>query len=237
MSDAHDIDVKRQRDFDDLQHEIRGDDNGRMQRFLHPEDDRTPEGKRKKREEVRRAFERLMRDPDYARLYGVLGDRLGNAEAHADATLDEIQRRLDQVERESLQLEDRAARAPNGRLVFQFADGRVVYADGSDVAPEIAEGIIWPEDAPLAETYFAVKAQEHALKERAEDWTAYRYGVLGRIRDRYDDQADPMSKEDLKEALAEIERLRPELATKDVPRAFADPQAPAATMAMPTTLN
>ena len=42
MKDLSDIDTQRKRDFDDLQHEISGVDNGRMKRFLNATDERTP---------------------------------------------------------------------------------------------------------------------------------------------------------------------------------------------------
>lgn len=209
MSDDGHIADKRQRDFDDLQHELAGVDVGRMRRFLNVDDDRSPEGKRRKQERARRTLDDLMRDPEYARLYVTLGDRLRDAETGADAALVAIQTQLQVVLDEIALMEDAAARDPDGRPVFRFADGRVVYGDGSDVSREIAEGIIWPPNAPSAEDYFAAKALQVDLQDKLTEWGVYRNDVLGGLRDRYDSDDPLMSKDDLKGALDDIEQLAP----------------------------
>ena len=198
-------------DFVDLQNEISGADTGRMRKFLSPDDDRTPEGRRKKaeREQIRQTLEDLMRDPEYARLYVALGDKLGTAETEADTTLATIQQMLDVAQQEVSDMEANAARDPDGRAVFQHADGRVFYADGTDVDADIAAGIIWPDSAPSAEDYFAAKDRGQSLQVSLSDWTTYRYDVLGDMRDRYDDKANPMSKDDLLRDLNKLEDARP----------------------------
>jgi len=239
MNDLSDVEAKRQRDFDDLQHELRGEENGRMRRFLGPEDARTPEGRRKKREQDRRTLERLMQDPEYARLYGMLGDRLGDAEAQADAALVSIQQMLDQLRDDISAMEAAAARTPDGRNVLQFEDGRVVYSDGSEVPPAIAEDIIWPESAPSAEDYFAARRDEQAFLKALQGWTEYRYETLGRLRDRFDDEANPMSKDELEAALREIEAARPSLTAIEPAKAIEMPvdPIPASKMLMPDQLR
>jgi len=209
MSDGDYIADKRQRDFDDLQHELAGVDTGRMQRFLNADDDRSPDGKRKKaqREQLRQTLEQLMRDPEYARLYVELGDRLREAETAADTALAMIEQQLAAAQEDIADMEDAAGRDPEGNQVFRYADGRVVYADGTEVRPDIAEGIIWPPDAPAAEDYFAAKERELALQDRLTEWNGYRNDVLGGIRDRYESDNAPMSRDDLKDALDDIERL------------------------------
>ncbi|WP_299628381.1 hypothetical protein [uncultured Tateyamaria sp.] len=203
--------AKRQRDFDDLQNEISGADTGRMRKFLSPNDDRSPDGKRRKaeRERTRRTLEELMRDPEYAALYTEFGDRLRGAETEADTALAMIERQLESAHQMIADLEARAARDPDGRLVFQHADGRVVYADGSDVDPAIAEGIIWPVDAPSSEDYFAAQTQRQALEDKRADWGTYRNDVLGDMRNRYDSEDPAMSLDDLKRDLDRIQRLNP----------------------------
>ncbi len=215
MSDNGHVTDKRQRDFDDLQHELAGVDVGRMRRFLNADDDRSPEGKRKKQERARQTLEDLMRDPEYARLYVALGDRLRDAEVRADTALAAIQNQLASVSNEIVWMEDAAARGPDGRQVFRFTDGRAVYADGSDVGPEIAEGIIWPPSAPTADDYFAAETRRNDLQNKLTEWDIYRNDVLGGLRHRYDSDDTPMSKDDLKDALDSIENLRPTAATLD----------------------
>ena len=228
-------------DFVDLQNEISGADTGRMRKFLSPDDDRTPEGKRKKaeREQIRRTLEDLMRDPEYARLYVALGDRLGRAETEADTALATIQRMLDVAQQEISDMESNAARDPDGRAVFQHADGRVVYADGTEVDPDIAAEIVWPEGAPSAEDYFAAKDRVQSLQDTLRDWTTYRYDVLGDIRHSYDDKANPMDKGDLRHDLDRIEDLAPNMpATKLLSENIKAGEPTAiANIAMPTVLN
>ncbi|WP_415402426.1 hypothetical protein [Tateyamaria sp. SN3-11] len=203
--------AKRQRDFDDLQNEMSGADTGRMRKFLSPNDDRSPDGKRRKaeRERTRRTLEELMRDPEYAALYIAFGDRLRTAETEADTALAMIERQLEAAHQMIADLETRAARDPDGRPVFQHADGRVVYLDGSDVDPAIAEGIIWPDDAPSAEDYFAAQTQREALEDKRADWGTYRNDVLGDMRNRYDNEDPAMSLDDLRRDLDRIQRLNP----------------------------
>lgn len=210
MGDSRYIADKRQRDFDDLQHELAGVDVGRMRRFLNADDDRSPEGKRRKQERTRRTLDDLMRDPEYARLYVTLGDRLRDAETRADAALEAIQTQLQVVLDEIALMEDAAARDLDGKQVFRFADGRVVYADGSEVNPDIAAGIIWSSNAPSAEDYFTAKSRSEALQDNLTEWGVYRNDVLGDVRDRYDSDDLPMSKDDLKDALDDIEQSAPD---------------------------
>lgn len=240
MVDRTDRDTKRQLDFDDLQKELAGGQHGRAHRFLtNPEDIRSPEGRRKKleRERLRRTLAELMRDPEYAKLYAELGTRLREAETQADTAIAALTARLTQTARRIQEMEDRAARAPDGSLVFRYADGRVAYADGALVADHIADGIIWPKDAPSAEDYFALLLQQHALQDQLSDWTVYRHDVLGDIRDRYDTDDPPMSKRDVQDALEDIEALRPELSRADAPRPISTSVPATGPVALPTILN
>ena len=212
MKDLSEIDTKRKRDFDDLQHEISGVDNGRMKRFLNATDERTPEGRRKKREgeRSRQRLADMLLDPVYARLHHQLGNKLIMAEAEADSALETLERQLSEIGHALAAMEDRAARDPSGKLVFRYANGRVAYSDGSTVPDEILEGIIWPPHAPSAEDYFAVQAQRDQIEERLMEWESYRNEVLGSIRDTYDDEENPFqSPDDIQAALDQIESTRP----------------------------
>lgn len=205
---------KRQRDFDDLQNELAGNETGRIARFLSVEDERSVEGKRRKREKQDAADRRLMelmKDPEYAALYLELGDKLREAETGADQAISIMQAQLREVQREIEGMEARAAKGPDGEPVFRTADGRVVDANGEELPPETAAGIIWPDNAPSAEEYFAAQAKRDAIRSKLEDWFVYRNDVLGGLRDRYDDDDNPMSKEDLKDALDGIENHAPDV--------------------------
>lgn len=114
-------------------------------------------------------------------------------------------------------MERNAARDPDGKLVFKYADGRVVYADGTAVEPEIAEGIIWPDDAPRAEDYFAKRDHHTAVDAKLHEWSNYRNDVLGGIRDRYDDRKNPFEDHDgVKDALEQIDASRAKLASLEI---------------------
>lgn len=241
MSDTSDLIDKRQRDFEDLQHEISGADVGRIRRFLGPEDERSPEGKRKKREQerIRQTLADLMRDPEYARLYVQLGNNLRQAETQADSALAALHAGIEHMGHKIAEMEADAARGPDGRLVFRDAEGRVLYDDGSSVPLEIAEGIQWPPNAPSAEQYFAALDQRQSLMDQLHEWDLYRNGVLGDLRHRYDNEDGPMSKGELEDALNDIVTLRPELSSIDAPRMTDHPTLPAAgpVIAIPTSLN
>lgn len=241
MKDVNNIDDKRQRDFEDLQNEVSGLDVGRMQRFLGPDDHRSKEGKRKKaeRERTLRTLQELLRDPEYAALFSDLGDRLRDAEILADQTLAALEDQLVSLSLSIDELELQAARDPQGQLVFRYADGRVVYADNTDVPEHLAEGVLWPENAPSAEAYFALLGQQRRLQEQQHDWSAYRSDVLGGIRHRYEDEENPMDKDDLRRALEDIEELSPatlELAHQDTGDTGYSPH-PAGNMSIPLVLK
>ena len=202
---------RKRRDFDDLQNEISGRVTGRRARFMPGSDSNDPEGEKRKAEEqrFRDLLDLYLQDPEYRALYIELGDKLRDAEIGADAAIAALQAQLDALDEMIADLEDRAARGPNGELVFRTADGRVVNADGEELPPEIAEGIIWPDNAPSAEQYFAAMQKRDAVSDQLTEWHDYRRDVLGDIRNRYDDRENPMEKNDMEDALDAIEAARP----------------------------
>lgn len=150
-----------------------------------------------------------MRDPEYARLYNEVGNRLRDAETEADTAIAMIQSKLAEAVQQIEVMEDNAARGPDGQFVFKYADGRVVYADGTEVPDDIAEGIVWPDNAPTAEEYFTALDRQQQLETLLAEWSIYRNDVLGGILDRYETGDPAITKEELERALADIERLAP----------------------------
>ncbi|MGJ8628268.1 MAG: hypothetical protein ACSHXB_15010 [Sulfitobacter sp.] len=211
MSGDNGIGDKRQVDFDDLQREVAGQDVGRITRFLGENDPRSVAGQKKKAGErtYRNLLDQLMRDAEYNALYIDLGQKLGDAERDADDVLARIERDLIALADRIAEMENDAARGPDGAPVFRYADGRVVDANGEAVPIEIAEGILWPGDAPSAEDYFGAKQQQTALQEQRREWSDYRNDVLGDVRNRYDDVDAPMSKSDMRDAIVDIEAAKP----------------------------
>lgn len=220
-SDDKDLE-HRQRDFDDLQHELVGRDVGKISRFLAENDDRSAEARRRKREKEadQRRLADFLLDPVYRATHERLGRDLSAAETDADQTIQSYEIAIQVAEQRLLDMETGAARGPDGEPVFRYADGRVVDAEGRTLAPEIAAGINWPPDAPSAEAYFGAKEHLEALSLQLNQWHSYRTDTLGSIRDRYDSEDDPMSLDELEDALDQIDRARPpRLSLEETPSA------------------
>lgn len=222
MSDLTDEEIaaqqaadRRQLDFDDLQREVTGQDGARMRRFLSPDDPRVMSAEKKAAKEraYRDLLDRLLLDPEYQALYTDLGDKLGQAEAETDSAIAMIQHQLRVADQAIADMEAAAAKGPDGQPVFRAPDGRVVNAEGQELPPEIAAGIQWPANAPTAEDYFAAKRRRDDLETHLEDLHIYRNDTLGGIRHRYDDRDDPISKDDLRDVLEQIEAQRPAMAS------------------------
>ncbi|MEP0505211.1 MAG: hypothetical protein ABJD13_12035 [Paracoccaceae bacterium] len=203
-------DTRRRQDFEDQQNELAGRDTGRMTRFgVGNTRAQELKDREKKERAYRDALDRLLAtDPEYRRLYEELGDKLGKAETQADNTIENLQAGLLAQQDANQDMLDRAPKV-DGKAVFRTTDGRVVDEDGNRIDAIIAAGIIWPDDAPTAEEYFVGKAREDELSAALDNWQNYRNDTLGGIRDRYDDRDDPMSKQDLTDALDEISAKLP----------------------------
>ncbi|MGJ8629394.1 MAG: hypothetical protein ACSHXB_20775 [Sulfitobacter sp.] len=211
MSGDSGIGDKRQVDLDDLQREIAGQDVGRMARFLGENDPRSNADQKKKAGEraYRTLLDQMMWDAEYKALYIDLGNKLADAERDADDMLASIDADLLALTQHIADMENEAARGPDGTPVFRYADGRVVDANGEAIPIEIAEGILWPDDAPSAEDYFGVRQQQANLLDQQREWSNYRNDILGDVRDRYDDVDAPISKGDMQDALDQIETAKP----------------------------
>lgn len=206
-------DERRAEDFDDLQNEIAGRNNGRMRRFGHG-DENSPDAKTKRQAD--RAFRdmldmRLATDAEYRALYIDLGEKLADAEQSSDARLAALTDKLNATQDAIDDMLSSAARLPGGERVFRFADGSIVDERGNTVDDLEAESIVWSPDAPSAEDYFAAVDQRSALTQELNAWTDYRHDTLGTIRDRYDDRDDPMEVDELSEAMEMIEAQKPKM--------------------------
>jgi len=90
-------------------------------------------------------------------------------------------------------------------------DGRVVDENSTALPPEIAARIIWPPNASSAEDFFQAKADRDRLQDDLAAWRTFRTDVLGDTHDRHDYSDDPMTKDDMRDALDRIETARPEM--------------------------
>lgn len=202
-------DARLQLERDDYNNAIAGRETGRMLRFGAKSKAQAEADQRKAERVFRDALDRLLADPEYRALYEQLGERLIEAERAADQMLVDIQAAIDVLDEHIVDMEARAARDPDGQPVFRTADGRVLNARGEELPLEIADGIIWPPNAPSAEDYFGAREKRDDLAAQLQDWQGYRNGTLGDLRDRYDDRDNPMSKDELEDALEALDAARP----------------------------
>ena len=204
-------DERKRLELKDHGHELAGLETGRMARFGVgiAREQELKEEKRKERA-YRDALDRLLAtDPEYRRMYEELGNALSTAEVNADQIIESIQAALSAQQEANQDMRNGAPKI-DGKAVFRHADGRVVDEDGNEIDVAFAAGIIWPENAPSAEDYFAGVAREGELGASLENWQTYRNDSLGDIRDRYDDRDNPMSKSDMQSALEDIEADAPD---------------------------
>lgn len=240
MSGDSELETRKRRDFEDQQNELAGRETGRMVRFGVGAA-RAQEIKERERKDraYRDTLARLLAtDPEYQKLYETLGDRLGEAEVTADQTIEAIQTAVTAQRYANQDMRNRAPKI-DGKAVFRYADGRVMDEDGNEIDPIIAAGIIWPDSAPTAEDYFAGVDRESGLRASLDDWQVYRNGTLGDVRNRHEDRDNPMSKEDMRDALKKIERAAPAMVTLSRQDAEAEGTAvaPVSATVIPTTLK
>lgn len=219
----------RRQEFDDLQNEIAGRETGRQARFL-PGRSRMSEQERKEREA--RAFQTqldlLLQDPIYRAKYEKVMDTLRDAERATEAALARLDGLIEDAQSTLQDMEDRAARLPDGTRVFRDADGVVRRKDGSVVDDELAETILWRGDEPSYEDWVAGETQLDDLQGHRRDAEGFQNDVLGSARDRMEDEDNPPSLDELDGLLDNIQSQMPshvaaeiatDMPTADIPTA------------------
>lgn len=189
----NDLADRRKTDFDDLQNETAGRETGRISRFL-PDGEGSPQSERKKREAdhaLQTALDILMQDPVYRERYdGVLND-LRDAEQATDAALEQNAQMRRETARTIDDMEESAARLPDGALAFRDEDGLVRHTDGSEVDDTLAQTILWTSNEPSFEEYREQQDRLSALTTQQHEVETYRDDVLGSARHRLTDPDDP----------------------------------------------
>ncbi len=228
---AKEADARLRLDREDYNDAIAGRDSGRMIRFGGKSHARREIEKKKAEQAFRDALELLLQDPEYRALYEELGSRLASAEIEADTVIADLEAALQDFDAQIADMEARAAKGPDGNPVFKLDNGRVVDANGEDLPPEIADGIIWPSNGPSGDDYFDIKARRSDNADLLSRWQDYRHDTLGGIRDRYDDRENPQAIDGLRGDLDAIEAIRPSefslqsAGPKDVTAALPNPTA------------
>ncbi|MEO1472704.1 MAG: hypothetical protein AAFS03_02010 [Pseudomonadota bacterium] len=191
-----------------------------MRRFL-PGEAETAEGGRRKRQ--REAFEnellRLLSDPAYNAKYQVVADAVADAMTATERTLAQLDGLIAAAEDEIDQIQDKAARLPDGTRVYRDANGVLRREDGSVVEDHLADTIIWRGDQPSYEHYVAARRQHETLVAARREVTDYQNDVLGPARDRLSDEEDPPSLDELEEILDRIETEMPAAVADNMPGA------------------
>lgn len=238
MSEDKSLNDKRQRDFDDLQHEVAGRDVGRISRFLGEGHPNSPEAKRKKAEQerTRHRLAMLLQDPIYRARYDDTWEALRRAELASDRALDHLAEQIAQAQLTLDQMEDDAARLPDGTMAFRDAAGVVRRADGSVVDDTLAATILWEGNEPSYEDYLAAQDRLAGLQNDRHDVERYQTDVLGTARDRMTDEANPPSLDELDRIMRSFEAEAPAIVVASIASAEeAAPSTPAMSqIALPT---
>ncbi len=211
MAEKTGNDPQKQRDFDDLQHEMSGIDNGRMKRFLG-ENQQSIEAKRKK-EAAREAQTRLMMllaDPVYRERYNLVLSRLDQLEQAADRALLTLEEQISEARTNLEDIQANAARLPDGTRVYRDANGAIRREDGSEVDETLAATIVWRGDEPTYESFADSDATVSKLEEEHDEVSGFRNDVLGGARNRIEDHENPPSLNDLDDILNGIEANIPD---------------------------
>lgn len=217
-------DAKR-REFDDLQNEIAGRETGRRARFLR-DGPGSEEAKRKERAE-QRALTRLvelLNDPVYRAKYDGVMTALRGAEQATETALQRINRGIEVAQDDLADIQDRAARLPDGTRVYQDTHGILRREDGSQVDDVLAATVIWSgNEASFHELRHAQDRLDGLVKERTEA-EIYRDDVLGPARNSVSDPDNPPSLGELDGILDNIQTGMPDAVKAQIADATPAPQ-------------
>lgn len=207
----------QRRDREDFDRELAGIEGRHIARFFMGAASRIA-AFREKREAERlwRTLAELLLDPIYRAHYERFGNFLDETRRWAEEMEAEINAALEAVNGRIDEMLDAAPRLPDGGpRVFRFADGRVIDEYGNRVAPEIAEGIAWPENAPSAEDYLAALERRDALEQGRDDLETFRVETLGPAQNRYEDEERGITIDEMDAIEADI-RVQQERITRVV---------------------
>lgn len=207
-------DQVRQRDYDDLNHELAGVDVGRMPRFLSPESrdaiGRSGTGRGRGTAKMTVLDILLLNDPHYAQMYSATLDTNRSGQAHVTSLGDRITNAKSKIDAKLEETLELAVTLPDGRKAFMDKNGDVYTQDNELVDPAIAEGIDW-EGRPSYEAYLSLTRDRAKLEQLAKENDAI--GLrFGEFAVRLEDEDAPPSKPELEEIQVQqetdIERIK-----------------------------
>lgn len=202
----------REQDERDLYDAAAGRETGRIRKPNFQDRKQEAETRRKQREQsaVLTALARMLADPVYAARYESFGIKLREAEAQAEQALAAVEAELVDARNDLQHIEESANRLPDGRLVFRSEDGRIVDADGQVIGEDEAATILWNENAQSYEQYLEVRRRAEEVQARVEAIRRYMIEVLGYARDRWEDENNPITEEEMDELEDLIRAQKPE---------------------------
>tara|TARA_B100000378_G_scaffold274122_1_gene268093 strand:- start:96 stop:857 length:762 start_codon:yes stop_codon:yes gene_type:complete len=188
---------RAQQDFDDLQNEVAGRDVGRIERFLNGESNHpnSEKARRKEREAEMTRFMALMSDPVYAKLYEDWGKKLNETRQFLDEAREQLAKFRASIEAERLDIDARAARLPDGTLVYRGDDDRAYNRDGTLSENPDAQHIQWREShARLSEN---LRNDDRAgSADRLEQKLDHADIAVGESAERHQDTGNPKTSPD-----------------------------------------
>lgn len=218
MSDASDLVDRQRREFDDLQNEIAGREVGRRARFLTQNDGRSIEDRRRKRmdQAFQSALDMLLLDPVYRARYEAAQNALGRAERATETVLERLASQIDAAEVSLQNLRDRAARLPDGTIVFRDQTGAVRREDGSQVSNTLAATILWTGNEPSYEEFVQSSARLNDLRQDLAEVETYQTDVLGDARHQLDDEENPLDLDELDAIIDGVESQMPDAVREEL---------------------
>ena len=203
---------RRERDLAEIQNEIAGRGHSRIRRFLPEDHESNPDAQEKKKRQesaYRSALRALLKNESYRALYEETSDKLRSYEAATERALDQAREDLAEAKDALDEMREKASTLQDGTRVYRAEDGSVYSEDGTLVTGEALESIEWREGAPSYEDYIAQRKATAEAEGRVNDLLIYQTDVLGRARDRMEDEDNPPSRDELEAIQESIEREMP----------------------------
>ncbi|MEM7288866.1 MAG: hypothetical protein AAF412_00630 [Pseudomonadota bacterium] len=187
-------------DRDDYNHAMaqpgRGE-NGRMLEHVNA-DGAAVIKDRKKRESTERFLREFWRNQEYLAQYAAFGDTLRDAETKIQNALVEMRGALANLDSAIKDAQAGGTRLADGRIVFKRDDGSVIDQDLNPVDPADVEGVEFNPNAMRGEDYEALHDVRDSLAQRIKKAERFEIEVLGHARDRYEDQVDRITPQEMK---------------------------------------
>ncbi|MEM6932524.1 MAG: hypothetical protein AAF526_02960 [Pseudomonadota bacterium] len=212
-----------------------GRETGRARRFL-PEDARSAEGARKRRERLAAETQLvlMLQDPVYRERYEATAATLSSAMQTTAIVLARLEEQRVLAEAAVNDIRDTAARLPEGTRVYRDANGVVRREDGSAVDETLAATIIWTGNEPSFEAFRAARDRLDDIQADLDAVTDYQNDVLGPARDRITDEDNPPSLDELDRILDDLDDKMPDV-VREAQTAPDTPEADSSTsVALPT---